>query len=194
MALPPLYKYLDARGAKLTLGNRTFKHAKPSDFNDTEELTVQSIFSDETEVALRKLTFGFTDVILQHLSDPPTCNSPMNAKIALIQQAFLTNPRAADKIKSELIKEGREPTFDIGYMRKRAEEFLKDINERMQAIRVLCVTTHKDSEQMWCGYADNHKGIALRIEPNVAKDSIFQRFRPVIYLLREAASALRGHT
>jgi hypothetical protein len=27
----------------------------------------------------------------------------------------------------------------------------------------------------------NHKGIALRIEPNLTKDSIFQRFRPVIY-------------
>jgi hypothetical protein len=43
MALPPLYKYLDVQGAKLTLGNRTFKHAKPSDFNDTEDLTIQSI-------------------------------------------------------------------------------------------------------------------------------------------------------
>lgn len=34
---------------------------------------------------------------------------------------------------------------------------------------------------MWSGYAENHKGIALRIEPNVAKDSKFQRFEPVVY-------------
>jgi hypothetical protein len=146
MPLPPLYKYLDVRGAQLTLGNRTFKHAKPSDFNDTEDLTVQSIFWEETEVALRKLTLGFTDVTFQHLSDPPTCNSPMKEKVALIQHAFLTNPKAADMIKAELIKEGREPIFDVDYMRKRAEEILKEINERLQAIRVLCVTTHKDSD------------------------------------------------
>lgn len=38
MPQPPLYKYLDLQGAKLTLGNRTFKHSKPSDFNDTEDL------------------------------------------------------------------------------------------------------------------------------------------------------------
>jgi hypothetical protein len=44
MPLPPLYKYLDFQGAQLTLGNRTFKHAKPSDFNDTEDLTIQSTF------------------------------------------------------------------------------------------------------------------------------------------------------
>src|SRR3982074_32542 len=47
MTLPPLYKYLNVQGAKLTLGNRTFRHAKPSDFNDIEDMTVQSIFPEE---------------------------------------------------------------------------------------------------------------------------------------------------
>jgi hypothetical protein len=63
MPLPPLYKYLDVQGALLTLGNRTFKHARPSDFNDTEDVTVQSIFPEETEVALTKVARGFIDVI-----------------------------------------------------------------------------------------------------------------------------------
>ena len=76
MTLPPLYKYLDFRGALLTLGNRTFKHAKPSDFNDTEDLTLQSIFPEEIEVALKKIEHSVADVILQHLNDPPTCRSP----------------------------------------------------------------------------------------------------------------------
>jgi hypothetical protein len=44
--LPPLYKYLDFKGALLTLANKTFKHAKPSDFNDTEDLTLQSLFPE----------------------------------------------------------------------------------------------------------------------------------------------------
>jgi hypothetical protein len=83
MSPPPLYKYLDVQGAKLTLGNNTFKHSKPSDFNDIEDLTVQSIFPEDTEAALEKLSNGFTDVILQHLNDPPTCSSPMKEKVAL---------------------------------------------------------------------------------------------------------------
>jgi hypothetical protein len=53
MSLPPLYKYLNVEGAKLTLGNRTFRHAKPSDFNDVEDLTIQSIFPEETDAALK---------------------------------------------------------------------------------------------------------------------------------------------
>ena len=158
MALPPLYKYLSVRGAKLTLGNRTFRHAKPSDFNDMEDMTVQSIFRDETEVALKKLSEGFTEVILAHLNDPPTCGSPMREKLALIQQAYRTNPRAVEMVKARLLEEGRRPLFDVEHMRARAEGHIKDINEFMQRWRVLCVTTNKDSERMWSEYAENHKG------------------------------------
>lgn len=181
MALPPIYKYLDVRGAKLTLSNGTFKHAKPSDFNDIEDLTIQSIFPEETETALKKLSDGFTEVILQHLNDQPTCSSPMREKVALIQQVYRTNPKAAQLVKGERGKESGVPIYDVGHMRDRAKQSIAEINEFMQGYRILCVTTHKDSEQMWSVYAEAHKGIALRIEPNVTKDSKFQLFRPVEY-------------
>ncbi len=181
MALPPLYKYLDVQGAKLTLGNGTFKHAKPSDFNDIEDLTIQSIFPEETEAALTKLSNGFNDVILRHLNDRPTCSSPMREKVALIQHVYRTNPKAAEIVKAELSKEGGKPIYDVEYMRERSKAFIEEINNFMQDYRVLCVTIHRDSEKMWSSYAENHKGIMLRIEPNVAKDSIFQQFRPVEY-------------
>jgi len=176
----------------LTLGNRTFKHAKPSDFNDTEDLTLQSIFPEETEVALKKIEHGSIDVILRHLHDPPTCSSPMREQIELIQHVFRTNPEAANVVKAEMTSEGAEPVFDVNHMRMRNEAVIKEINEHMQASRVLCVTTHGDSEKMWADYAGNHKGIALRIEPNLAKNSKFQRFRPVIY--REKRPSLYEHT
>ena len=181
MAPPPLYKYLNVHGAKLTLGNRAFKHAKPSDFNDTEDLSIQSIFPEDTEAALKKLVDGFTDVILQHLNDPPTCSSPRKEMVALIQHVYRTNPAAADVVKAELAKEEGNPVFDIDHMRARAVAFVEEINDFMQSYRVLCVTTHKDSEEMWSGYAEKHKGVAIRIEPNLAKDSKFQLFRPVVY-------------
>jgi len=104
----------------------------------------------------------------------------MREQIALIQQVYRTNPEAADVVKAEMNKDEATPVFDVDHMRTRAKTFRDEINEHM-ATRVLCVTTHKDSEKMWSGYAENHRGIALRIEPNVAKDSKFQLFRPVIY-------------
>jgi hypothetical protein len=59
---------------------------------------------------------------------------------------------------------------------------VKEVNEFMQNWRVLCVTTHRSSERMWANYAEDHKGIALRVEPNVNEDSKLQCFRPVVYL------------
>jgi hypothetical protein len=178
--LPPLYKYLDVRGAKLTLDNRTFRHAQPSDFNDVEDLTVQSLFPEETEEALRRLTGGFTDVILRNLDKKPTCSSPQKEMLELIQQAFRTHPEAADLARTELVASFEE-MYDVDYYRKKAKGYILEINEFMQSYRVLCVTTHKESERMWTDYAQKHKGICLRIEPNLAKDSKFQLFRPVTY-------------
>lgn len=192
MALPPLYKFLDIQGAKLTLGHRSFKHARPSDFNDSEDLTIQSVFPEETEAALNALEAGFTDVILRHLNDPPTCNSPMKEKVALVQSVYRTNPAAAQVVKVELTREGVEPVFDVAHMRAQVEAFIKEINEYLQGYRVLCVTSRNDSEQMWSSYAEKHKGIALRIEPNLAKDSKFAPFRPVIY--REKRPSLYADT
>jgi hypothetical protein len=181
MALPPLYKYLNVRGAKLTLGNRTFRHAKPSDFNDTEDLTIQSIFPEDLEAALQEQERHFTDVILRHLNDPPTCIDPeLRRKIALLQHIYRTNPDAADIVKKAKAQD-RKPAHDIERMRVVAAETIKDVNAFMQGYRVFCATTLKASDEMWCGYAENHRGIALRIEPNVAKDSKFQLFRPVVY-------------
>ncbi len=181
MKMPPLYKYLSVQGARLTLGNRTFKHAKPSDFNDTEDLSIQSIFPEETEAALKRLSIGSTDVILAHLNEVPTCSSPMREKVAILQNVFRRNPDASAIIKAEMAKEGGDEIYNVEHMRARAEAFVREINEFMQGYRVLCVTSLNDSEKMWSGYAENHKGIALRIEPNSAKDSKFQLFRPVTY-------------
>lgn len=131
MTLPPLYKYLDVSGAKLTLGNRTFKHAKPSDFNDTEELTIQSIFAEGIEDALRKIAGSFTDVILRHLHEDPTCASPMKEKIRVIQQVYRANPGAADLIRTELMDPGKQ-MYDVEYHRDRAKAYIAEINELMQ--------------------------------------------------------------
>jgi len=181
VTLPPLYKYLDVVGAKLTLGNGTLKHSKPSDFNDVEDLTIQSIFPIDIELALKMISTGIHDVILQHLDDEPTCSSPTREKLAVIQQVYRANPSAAKAIKGALEGEGIESIYDIEAMRENVKRHIEEINEHMQDYRILCVTVHRDSERMWSVYAEGHKGIALRIEPSIAKDSIFKLFRPVNY-------------
>jgi endonuclease-3 len=181
MALPPLYKYLDARGAKLTLGSGTFKHSKPTDFKDIEDLTVQSVFPQETEVMLKELSDSFNDVLLQHLDDEPTCSSPLREQLAVLQYTYRNNPKAVEIVKAELRKEDVDQIYNVERMRELAKQTIKDINGFLQDYRVFCVTTQNDSEKMWSTYADDHKGIVLRIEPNIEKDSKFRLFRHVKY-------------
>jgi hypothetical protein len=182
MALPPLHKYLRVDGAKKTLGTNTFRHAKPSSFNDIEDLTIASIFPEGEEAALAIISANFVDVILANLNTPPTClNAQMRAKVAQIQQIFRANPNAAAIVKAEMLKNPDAAMLNLESLRALSTSTLAWINEFMQRYRVLCVTTHNDSEQMWSGYAENHKGIALRIEGNVDKDSKFQLFKPVTY-------------
>jgi len=78
------------------------------------------------------------------------------------------------------VKEGTS-VYDVERMRAVAAETIKNVNAFMQDYRILCVSTLNTADRMWSEYAEDHKGIALRIEPNVAKDSKFQLFRPIVY-------------
>jgi hypothetical protein len=188
MKLPPLYKYLDQRGAELTLGNRTFKFAKPSDFNDSKDLTIQSIFPEEVDLAVAKIANSFTDVILENLNKPPTCRQEWRPKLALLQLMYRLNPTAADAVKEQIKQDPRKAGLETQAMRIRCQQFLDEINEFMQTYRVLCVSTLRDSDLMWTKYAEAHKGVVLRIVPSVKKASKFQLFRPVEY--RESRPSL----
>jgi hypothetical protein len=185
---PSLYKYLGVDGARLTLRSRTFKHAKPSDFNDVEDLTIQSVFPETLEEACKTMCDGFTDVILKNIGTPPTCaNLEMRRKISLLQEVYRKNPSAAERVeavtKGSLVSE----VYDFDTLRKSNEAFIKEINELMQQNRVLCVSERIDSDRMWMRYADEHKGAALRILPNLKKDSKFKLFRKVEYEAKRPA-------
>jgi len=177
--LPPLYKYLNVMGAKLTLGNRAFKHSKPSDFNDIEDLTIRSIFPESDEVALAEINNGLTGILIRHLNEIPTIENPkLRASITLMQRIFREKPGAVQIVKDGMRK---SKVFTIDQMRAKNRTFVDEINDFMQGYRVLCVSESKDSERMWERYAQNNEGVVLRITPNVEKDSKFQLFRKVEY-------------
>jgi hypothetical protein len=117
----------------------------------------------------------------KHVNDPPTCGPELRDKVALIQRVYWENPTAADAVKERLRKDPTSNALDVEHMRARSLVHIQEINQHMQDFRVLCVSTHNGSERMWTRYAQDHQGIGLRIQPNVAKDSKFQLFRPVQY-------------
>jgi hypothetical protein len=181
MALPPLYKYLDVDGAKKTLGNKCFRFSKPSEYKDLEDVTAGSLFPDELEAGLAILSDGFVDVIVETPDEAPTCSEKLRPKVTELQKVLRESPWLSKAIKENLKRNPARNGFNVDHWRARSEAFVKNTNEFMQHHRVLCVTTDKASERMWREYAQDHQGVVVRIEPNVAKASKFQKFKPVTY-------------
>ena len=145
MTLPPLYKYLDVEGAKLTLRNGNFRHAKPSEFNDLEDLTIRSIFPESEDAALQEIKDNFSDVSLNNLDRAPTCiNLQMRQQVALIQRAYRENPDAARAIKERTKNDTISTLYDLDGLKQRSKGYVEEINNFMQGFRVLCVTPAGD--------------------------------------------------
>jgi hypothetical protein len=193
MALPPLYKYLNVDGAKQTLGTRTFRHAKPSTFEDSEDMTIKSVFPEELGAALAKLSAGAVDVILENVDEPPTCDPKFRPTITELQNILKEQPEMADAIREDM-----KNILDVEHMRTISDALVADLNEDLQRYRVLCVSTNRASERMWEDHAHDHEGIVLRIEPSVDRASKLELFRPVTYhpsrppLYDQTLDALRG--
>jgi hypothetical protein len=100
--MPPLYKYLDLTGAKLTLGNRTFRHAKPSTFEDLEDMTIRSVFPEDVEVALEKLSNGCVDVIVENVNVVPTCSPNLAEVVKGLQDIVRDDPGAVEAVRKQI--------------------------------------------------------------------------------------------
>jgi hypothetical protein len=181
MPLPPLYKYLSVEGAKLTLGNQCFRFAKPSQYDDLEDLTVQGLFPDKLEKALATMPDGFVDAIMANLYAPPTCAPGQRPTVVKLQTMFRADPGLGPIVKAGLKKDPEKAGLGIEAWKTRSEAFVNETNAFMQNYRVFCVTTDKASERMWKDYAKEHQGIALRISPSVEKASKYLKFAPVTY-------------
>jgi hypothetical protein len=154
MPLPPLYKFLDVEGAKKTLGNRCFRHAKPSSFNDTEDLTAAGIFRESAEEAIAIMAANLIDVIVKNLHKPPMCTSKaLRANVESFQNVLKRNPALAPNLKLSIVSNMAIFNLSAPVMSSLADGTINDINTLMQRHRVLCVTTVIDSEKMWLGYA-----------------------------------------
>ncbi|RTR33630.1 DUF2971 domain-containing protein [Shewanella atlantica] len=172
MPLPPLYKYLNVMGAKLTLQNQCFRHAKPSTYNDTEDLTIRGVFDGELEDAWECLP----EVLSDNLDKVLTCGFPMRDQVTAMQHAIRTRPDLVKVLQGAAHRQDEERYKEI------VERHIEDINVLMQDYRVLCVTPKKNLEYMWSDYAEEHKGVMIRITPFIEKGSKFQLFKPVSYV------------
>lgn len=189
------YKYLNERGAYLTLKSGQFRHAKPSSFDDQSDMTFDRLFNETTEEALKFIQENFLKVLLENTESKPTIQDPtLRIKLHVIQQALKNNKEVISLIESELKQDSISNIYDLEQINKITKEFVFDINNSLQNYRIFCLTDTKTSIQMWENYADNHQGVVVRITPNIEMDSKFQLLKKVRYFDRRPPmyDSLRG--
>src|SRR2546430_7923616 len=125
MSLPPLYKYLNVQGAKLTLGNKCFKFAKPSEYDDLKDMTAQSLFPDKLEKALATMPDGFVDAIMANLYAPPTCSPGQRPTVVKLQEILREKPGLGPVVAAGLKKDPEKSGLGVEAWKTRSEAFVK---------------------------------------------------------------------
>lgn len=172
------YKYLDVNGAKLTLKNRTFKYAKPSDFNDLEDMTIKSLFPEEAERAALDIQNNLVDYLIKNIDKIPTCDYPTRKIIIILQNALRVSSNISEFKKAI---QNDASFINIDWYKNYCSRFIFLINSILQKYRVLCVSEFNNSTRMWERYAENYQGIVLGITPDLQKDSGLRLMRKVNY-------------
>jgi hypothetical protein len=89
-------------GAKLTLANRTFRHAKPSTFQDLEDMTIKSVFPEDVEAALGKLSDNCVDIIVENIDVAPTCSPGLGKTVKKLQAILKADPGQIETLRKQM--------------------------------------------------------------------------------------------
>src|SRR5947207_2638083 len=129
ISTPNFYKYLDINGSKLTLQNQAFRHSKPSDFIDKEDMTAISVFPyDDIKTTCIEIQNSIADCLTKNLDRNPTCKGQIKSDIQRLQALF-RQPNAPEILKKTLQKETVESFFDINHLTEFSNTFISNINE-----------------------------------------------------------------
>lgn len=156
------FKYFSFDGAKKTLENRTFLYKAPAFFNDPfdSQVILQPGISEEE---FRNIFYDvMTTAILERRPEPRMGLTPEAlASVSHIDKESLFEIK--DTILSML------PKDNFLKMHRQAAE------EQWQYLRnnfVFCVTEEFDNLLMWSHYANEHKGVVLKIKCIEEKESL----------------------
>ena len=171
-----LYKYLDIKGAKITLQKKSLKFSRATAFNDPFDMQIHDCFGLDTA----RFLVGLQDSFIKALASspvPPTCSNPLMQDI---YHWLHGNPQNTESIQKELSAETITEE-EIKQSKDLDQEWLMTLRAYMDAEGVFCASMRNDSITMWSHYAEHHKGAVLCFSPSYEKDSMFLAGRAVTY-------------
>jgi DUF2971 family protein len=151
------YKYTDAVGAKIILGNLQLLYKSPKHFNDPFDCQI-GLRSEYEHEKFGSLFLGKLYQLLFGESRPDILDrNPKRDKILQLWE------EGDDAKKIQFLNFYRAGWEAEGVMSKAPEVNTRRIEEILDASRIFCVSEVNDDLLMWAHYADEHKGCVIKL-------------------------------
>jgi hypothetical protein len=168
------FKYLSPPAAHAVLANCTLRWSRPSKFNDIFDMAVPYSTDFDSEFVRRRAI----ELMWDRLQSPgllPAANQ-MGSMLEALRPSFL---RIGFDQFADIMQESMAPT--LAAMSGHFEKFGLEIVEHMRTIKVLCLSTAHDHNQMWGIYASNHEGLVLEFANAEGVDSVYRVAKAISY-------------
>ncbi|MBF2755551.1 MAG: DUF2971 domain-containing protein [Gammaproteobacteria bacterium AqS3] len=166
------YKYITAKVAIKTLKNETLRWSSPLCFNDPFDVP-RTLAGD---MKYSDISTAMACVIEKCIWNPQIEIGGFHNRAQEVINDGRGLKSQKDKeiyIKSHL---ARDPNTRPMKLRKKTEEVLKESRqsflERIQKMRILCLSLERDIVSMWYHYAEKHRGVVLEFDNNISSISV----------------------
>ncbi len=170
------YKYMSVGTAIAVLENSSLRWREPSQFNDPFDHQICYIFPNTKEELASALAAEIEELVYKR-------EAVFKEKTSISSMVKMLRARRDNIPKKEFLETLMKNS-------KKSEENLQKyqnninslINTVLNRSRVLCVTESKDNVVMWSHYADEHKGVCIRLHCIDEIDNSLLIAKPVQYV------------
>lgn len=169
------FKFMGVDAALASLSTSSLLYSAPGRFNDPFDHNAVFAFPFREEDFAAAL---LEEVMRVAYDDAVTIQEPtLLGKLGYAMRAA-RDGMTREQLRTQLLPGVQECAAKFGASQQALNDALID---HLAHARVLCVTEDADNVVMWSHYADQHRGVALRLECLDAADNTLLAARPVQY-------------
>lgn len=169
------YKYMPVGTAKAVLENSSLRWREPNQFNDPFDHQISYIFPYTKDELAEELVKEIEELVYER-----EASFKEETSLSLMVQILR---KSKDKIPKqevlETLEKGVHETSDN--LQAYQDKLNTFINQELNKSRVLCVTEDNDNVVMWSHYADEHRGVCIRLHCIDELDNTLLLAKPINY-------------
>ena len=182
-----LFKYFSPKGAIGTLSTGTVRLTRPSRFNDPFDMRLDDALGVEIKQFLEEQKIVLFNFLCEGGENNILASRKLGAAAALLTEKMRTAaPEKKKFMREKLITMPVETIYDLAELERSRITIVECFTRDLSEVGVFCTTSRHDSLLMWAHYAQSHEGAVLQFAPDLERNSLLCRSKPVRYAQERA--------